>query len=349
MASGDSFVFVSYTAADEAWAKWVATILEEAGLTARIQVWDSTPGTNFIQWMNTQLAEARWTVALYSKAYFESQWCTAEWTASLARQTLLPIRLERVEPPATLQVITWVDLFNLDERLAKEKVLHAVGMQVMPRLATFPGKSTAQSWPPSEWVSREDFTEAIKLLGSGQRHARIGGIRLLTRIAESQPSEQIAVIEILSSFIVEHTRALKDERPDPPLIVIETDVQVALNALGNLPDRPSLSRANLQGARLFGADLSGLNFSYSDLSDVDFTRAHLNFTDLIDTELAGANLAESFGLENEQIGAALGDSGTRLPQQVERPESWPPYRPSFHLWEEFPDEFSGTSNYDLKP
>jgi hypothetical protein len=157
LASGDSFVFVSYTAADEAWATWVASVLEEAGLTARIQVWDSTPGTNFVQWMNTQLAEARWTVALYSKAYFASQWCTTEWTTSLARQTLLPIRLERVEPPETLRVITWVDLFDLDEERAKGKVLHAVGAQEIPRLGVYPGISINVPLPSSGSGGKHDF------------------------------------------------------------------------------------------------------------------------------------------------------------------------------------------------
>jgi len=44
----ESFVFVSYTARDEAWATWIASMLEGAGLTARVQAWDSPPGRNFV-------------------------------------------------------------------------------------------------------------------------------------------------------------------------------------------------------------------------------------------------------------------------------------------------------------
>jgi hypothetical protein len=101
-ANSQPFVFVSYTKIDEAWATWIAAVLESAGLTVRIQVWDSSPGKNFVIWMQEQISGARWTVAVYSSAYFDSKWCTAEWTSSLARQTLLPLRIEPIKPPPPL-------------------------------------------------------------------------------------------------------------------------------------------------------------------------------------------------------------------------------------------------------
>ncbi|MCK9902861.1 hypothetical protein CC117_19265 [Parafrankia colletiae] len=142
------FVFVSYTAQDEAWATWIASVLEGAGLAARVQVWDSLPGRNFVEWMTTQLAGAQWTVAVYSRAYFDSYWCTTEWTAALARRTLLPVRIEPVDPPAALRTLTWVDLFDLDEEQAREQLLYTVGAQVLPRLAAFPGAAPATAAAP---------------------------------------------------------------------------------------------------------------------------------------------------------------------------------------------------------
>jgi hypothetical protein len=142
-AEGEPFVFVSYTRVDEAWATWIASVLEIAGLAARVQVWDSPPGRDFVAWMNEQLAGARWTVAVYSKAYFASRWCTVEWTSALARQTLLPVRIEPVDPPPPLGTITWVDLYDLEEAEAREKLLRAVGLRVLPRLATFPGRAAS--------------------------------------------------------------------------------------------------------------------------------------------------------------------------------------------------------------
>ena len=36
--------FVSYTAADQAWAEWIADQLEAAGHTTVLQAWDFRPG-----------------------------------------------------------------------------------------------------------------------------------------------------------------------------------------------------------------------------------------------------------------------------------------------------------------
>jgi RecA/RadA recombinase len=168
----DSFVFISYTAKDEAWARWVAGVLEEVGLDTRIQVWDSQPGTNFVEWINTQLTGAQWTVALYSKAYFDSTWCTSEWTAALARGTLLPLRLEKVEPPATLRPITWTDLFGLDEDRAREQLLLALGLKVLPRVGPFPGKQDRKS------EDKDEYFESGGMIPTGftQVDAIIGGL-----------------------------------------------------------------------------------------------------------------------------------------------------------------------------
>ena len=67
--------------------------------------------------MSDQLAAAEWTIALYSESYFASTWCTAEWTAALGRQTLLPVRIEPVIPPEPLSTLTRVDLYDLDEKV----------------------------------------------------------------------------------------------------------------------------------------------------------------------------------------------------------------------------------------
>ncbi len=40
--------FISYTKADETWAEWIATELEQAGYSTVIQAWDFRPGSNFV-------------------------------------------------------------------------------------------------------------------------------------------------------------------------------------------------------------------------------------------------------------------------------------------------------------
>ncbi|ONH52044.1 hypothetical protein CcI49_34545 [Frankia sp. CcI49] len=315
MAEGESgsFVFVSYTGADEAWATWVAAVLEGAGLAARVQVWDSQPGTNFVEWMNSQLATAQWTVALYSKAYFASQWCTTEWTAALARKTLLPVRLESVTPPDSLATLTWVDLFDLDEVRARERLLYAVGIQVLPRLAVFPGRQRAvrptfpglvgQQPPAAAGVTVTDpaviLAAALDQIGSPTMPVRLAGIRALQRAADD-PNLVDEIVQVLIDYLHHSVRrggetAEKDRRAaaaalsqlsnGQPVDLIGADLEnIDVVELG-------LTRANFNSARLGSADFTGV-----DLSGINFAGAGLWGANFTDSEASGANFAHaSFG------------------------------------------------------
>jgi TIR domain len=115
--------------------------------------------------MNTQLATARVTIAVYSGAYFASAWCSREWASALARKSFLPVRIEPVDPPETLRTLTWVDLFDLDENPARDRLLAAVGVQVVSRTASFPGRSltpTDAAGPPvNSTGTRSIFDEPV--------------------------------------------------------------------------------------------------------------------------------------------------------------------------------------------
>jgi TIR domain len=49
--------FISYTSADEAWAEWIAWVLEAAGFSVTVQKWDFRPGSNFV--LEVQLSSSR--------------------------------------------------------------------------------------------------------------------------------------------------------------------------------------------------------------------------------------------------------------------------------------------------
>ncbi len=132
--------FVSYTGADEAWATWVAQVLEAAGRSVRVQAWDSLAGENFVAWISTQMAAAARTVALCSEAYFASHWCTQEWTAALAGRKLIPLRITDCPIPAVLSTIGYRDLHGVDEATARRRLVEAVGLVRQARTAAgFPG------------------------------------------------------------------------------------------------------------------------------------------------------------------------------------------------------------------
>ncbi|AEH08521.1 pentapeptide repeat protein [Candidatus Protofrankia datiscae] len=292
--------------------------------------------------MNTQLAGARWTIALYSRAYFASAWCTAEWTAALARRTLLPVRLEPVEPPATLQVLTWVDLFDLDENQARERLLYAVGKQVLPRLAAFPGRTSASTATPvfpgatgavghlHNGVERSDpavtLATALSQLGSTTLAVRCAGIRAMERAATAESADPALideVAEVLESFL-RGTRNAKGARPGAvaPEDLLATGrilVRIAKNRSFDLSDAwlngADLTGGHFAGARLAGAILANVRLVGADLTGADLTDARLDAVDFTGANLAGARLDGSIltvaGLTDADLTNAL-LTGTRF-------------------------------------
>src|SRR5688572_24412258 len=72
-------VFVSYTAADQPWAEWIAWELEAAGFATRLQAWDFTAGHDWVHEMDRATSAARRTVAVVSASYLASRHGAAEW------------------------------------------------------------------------------------------------------------------------------------------------------------------------------------------------------------------------------------------------------------------------------
>jgi hypothetical protein len=73
-----------------------------------------------------------------------------------------------------------------------------------------------------------------------------------------------------------------------------------------------LSRANLRGAYLIAADLAG----------ADLRKADLIGADLRDSDLTGADLTEALFVTQSQVNSARGDSTTRIPGSLLRPDHW---------------------------
>ncbi|WP_328318128.1 pentapeptide repeat-containing protein [Streptomyces sp. NBC_00388] len=85
--------------------------------------------------------------------------------------------------------------------------------------------------------------------------------------------------------------------------------------------------ADLMGARLRGADLRGATLRGACLIAADLTGADLRLADLIgadlrDADLTGADLSGCFFLTQPQLNAAKGDTTTRLPPSLARPDHW---------------------------
>ncbi len=96
--------FISYTAADRAWAEWIASQLEAAGFTTVLQAWDFRPGSDFVHQMQQATQRADRTIAVLSPAYFGSRFGEAEWRVAFRKDptgesgVLVPVRVEECDP-----------------------------------------------------------------------------------------------------------------------------------------------------------------------------------------------------------------------------------------------------------
>jgi hypothetical protein len=93
---------------------------------------------------------------------------------------------------------------------------------------------------------------------------------------------------------------------------------------GQKPDHQGagLIGARLAGASLEGASLRGARLIGADLRRASLTLADLTGADLRGADLRGAGLAQTLFVTQAQLGAAEGDTGTRLPPSLTRPVHW---------------------------
>jgi hypothetical protein len=157
------------------------------------------------------------------------------------------------------------------------------------------------------------YTKAIEQLGSDKLDVRLGGIYALERIATDSKRDHPTVVEVLSAFVRERSHPTPTSAPDPTIAEVlatflrersepaevrqaspdrsgddepkesavsheplPTDVQAAITVLGRLPQRLGMSRGDLSGALLCGANLYKADLSRAQLYDIDLTSAILD-------------------------------------------------------------------------
>lgn len=157
--STDCDFFISYTKADEAWAAWIAWVLEEANYRVLVQAWDFVPGSNWTHLMDQGVQSCQRTIAVVSPAYRTSVYGTAEWQAvwgtdpTGAQRKLIPVRVGDGWLPGLISGVVGIDLLGLAEDQAKQRLLDGVATalagRAKPAMAPpFPSGNRSDSTPP---------------------------------------------------------------------------------------------------------------------------------------------------------------------------------------------------------
>src|SRR6266481_5598890 len=148
--------FISYTAADRAWAEWIGYVLEEQGFTVIIQAWDFRPGSNFVLEMQRAATDADRTIMVLSPDYLKSQFTSPEWAAALTldpqglNRKLVPVMVRQCEAPGLLTSLVHIRLVDQDEVAARSLLLNGLNeKRAKPaRRPSFPGSTNRNAVKP---------------------------------------------------------------------------------------------------------------------------------------------------------------------------------------------------------
>jgi hypothetical protein len=104
-----SDIFISYARGDRETAQALAAALERRGWSVW---WDRNipPGRTFDEVIESQLAEARCVIVLWSKASVASEWVKSEASDAKERHLLVPVLIEQVRAPLEFRRVQAADL-----------------------------------------------------------------------------------------------------------------------------------------------------------------------------------------------------------------------------------------------
>ena len=155
--------FISHAGRDTAWAEWLAWQLQDAGYTVELDVWDWTPGQDFVTRMAAALESADRLLAVCTEAYFTSAFGGAELRAAFAGHgaaegRIVPVLIEPVTLPPLYAPLIHLDLTGLDEATAAARLrsrlagLRPSGPPPFPRRDPAPGgRPGFAGRPPRVW------------------------------------------------------------------------------------------------------------------------------------------------------------------------------------------------------
>ncbi len=174
----------------------------------------------------------------------------------------------------------------------------------------------------------ERYAKAIEQLGSNQTDVRIGGIYALERIARDSPEDHPTVMEVLTTFVREHSAEQREQqkqrrqqrlaqtpirkgawsREQEQTRVTKADSQAAVTVIGRRNPSQDRQRIDLGGAFLEGADFAKANLAVANLTVADLRSANLLGANLANADLVMANLVGAILDGADMTGANLMDA-----------------------------------------
>ncbi|MFC8043000.1 toll/interleukin-1 receptor domain-containing protein [Nocardia sp. NPDC057353] len=231
--------FISYNSADKQAAVWIAWVLEEEGFTTHIQEWDFKAGGNFALEMDMAARHSRRTIAVVSQNYLEASFTSPEWAEKFAadpqgfERLLVPVRIEPCEIKGLLKQIIYIDLVDLDEQQARQRLLAELqpGRTKPAMTPRFPGfgapagsrGGVADSPAPVRWRTVERPATARWLGGASESRYANATLELHTLLTDPEPLEartlrdlpgELAALGRSTGLFEQNEQLHTDSKPD---------------------------------------------------------------------------------------------------------------------------------------
>jgi TIR domain/NACHT domain len=135
--------FISRAGADKRWAELIASVVRDAGHEPFFEDEHFPPGQSIPDNM-ARGAEADCTIAVFSPAYFESEFCLAELNAALMKDPLgrqgylIPVRVAPVEIPSLVAQLAYLDLVGTTDETARQRLTATLRKHGQIDLTKFP-------------------------------------------------------------------------------------------------------------------------------------------------------------------------------------------------------------------
>jgi TIR domain len=125
--------FISYATIDEMIAREIESVLTELGYTSIVQFKDF-PQSNFVRSMREGIPRSERFIALYSRAYWNSDFCKSEWDAAFARdpsaeqRKIVPFLLEPMDltTQALVSEIVFEPIYGLSKESRKKAIVRMI-------------------------------------------------------------------------------------------------------------------------------------------------------------------------------------------------------------------------------
>ncbi len=170
----DKFIFISYadSDSDQQWAEWIFNMLKGAGYIAKLSR-AFVGAEDFIQEWQKGTTRAEHTIVVISPIYLQTLEQQPGWGPAFAqafegkKRTVMPVRIEKCKLPGLFSTIVPIDLFDVDEDTAREKLLNGINPSArLSRSAIFPGSAST----PSSSFSRTSSANSPLFPGESVRN-----------------------------------------------------------------------------------------------------------------------------------------------------------------------------------